>query len=127
MVDDEEFCLTTIRVLLRKAKVTLSHVDFCIDGLEALNKVKEVYEKGEKYDIIMTDFNMPKLSGIESTQKIRDHLTEKLKIERQNQPKIFGITAHFHKHYIEQGKKAGIDNIYAKPITFEVLVQILEQ
>ena len=67
VVDDEEFCQTTIRVLLRKAKVALSHVDFCIDGLEAFNRVKDVYSKGDKYDLIMTDFNMPKLNGIEAT------------------------------------------------------------
>ena len=85
---------------MRKAKVDLSQVDFCIDGLEAFNHVINNCRKGEMYDIILTDFNMPVLDGISSTRKIRMFLTENEKIDRIDQPLIYGITAHFHKNFI---------------------------
>ena len=71
MVDDEEFCLTTVKVLLKKAGVDLTKVDFCIDGREALNKIINKQKKEESYSIILTDFNMPNLDGIAATKKIR--------------------------------------------------------
>ena len=40
VVDDEEFCQESVRVLLVKAGIEISLVDFCITGLEALNLVK---------------------------------------------------------------------------------------
>ena len=80
VIDDEDFCLTTVRVLLRKAKVNLNLVDFCIDGLEAFEKVKDVYNQHQRYDLILTDFNMPKLNGIEATIKIRKFLSDKIGI-----------------------------------------------
>ena len=39
VVDDEEFCLESIKVLLKKAEVDMSLVDFCITGEEALRTV----------------------------------------------------------------------------------------
>ena len=40
VVDDEEFCLESVRVVLKKAGVDMSHIDFCITGEEALSTVK---------------------------------------------------------------------------------------
>jgi YesN/AraC family two-component response regulator len=40
VVDDEEFCLESVRVVLQKADVDMSRVDFCINGEEALTTVK---------------------------------------------------------------------------------------
>ena len=72
LVDDEEFCLSTLNQILYNIGIdTKNRVDFCITGLEALNRVKEVYEKGGKYQIIFTDFKMPVMNGIELTTKIR--------------------------------------------------------
>ena len=65
---------------------------------------------------------MPVLDGIAATRKIRKFLTDSLKIEKEEQPKIFGITAHFHKSYIEEGKRAGMDDVFSKPLVYSVLV-----
>ena len=47
LVDDEEFCLSTLNSILYNIGVdTKDRVDFCITGLEAFNRVKEAYEKG---------------------------------------------------------------------------------
>ena len=81
MVDDEEFCLSTLNSILFNIGVdTKNRVDFCITGQEAFNRVKKAYEKGIKYEIIFTDFNMPVMNGIELTIKIRQYLKKKLKL-----------------------------------------------
>ena len=75
LVDDEEFCLSTLNSLLYNIGVdTEIRVDLCITGLEAFDRVKEAYQKGIKYGIIFTDFNMPVMNGIELTTKIRSLL-----------------------------------------------------
>jgi CheY-like chemotaxis protein len=65
---------------MRKAKVDLSLVDFCIDGLEAFNNVINSARNGDLYDIILTDFNMPVCDGIKATRNIRHYLLESEKL-----------------------------------------------
>ena len=41
VVDDEEFCISAIQVLLTQLGINIeTQVDFCITGQEAVNKVK---------------------------------------------------------------------------------------
>lgn len=56
MVDDEEYCLSTMRFLLSKAGVDVENtVDFCMDGKEAIFTVKEGHKMGINYKLILTD------------------------------------------------------------------------
>ena len=76
VVDDEEFCLSVLKSLLQKSNIDLKYVDFCIDGQEAVDTLKYTYSKGGNYKIVFTDFNMPKLNGLESCTQMREHLYE---------------------------------------------------
>lgn len=68
VIDDEEFCLESIKVMLKKAGIdTDNQVDFCITGKEGLKILKHRYRSGFSYDLILTDFMMPVMNGIEST------------------------------------------------------------
>ena len=65
VVDDEEFCLSTIKLLLKLASVCIdTQVDFCLNGQEALEKVQQASELGLGYKLILTDFSMPIMDGI---------------------------------------------------------------
>ena len=76
IVDDEEFCLATMKVIFNSCRFDCeSEIDFCIEGEESLNKVKEAYENGMTYGIIFMDFSMPVLNGIDATKEIRNYLT----------------------------------------------------
>ena len=49
-------------------------VDLASNGMEAIQNVKEAYERGESYKLILMDCNMPKIDGYEATQQIRNHI-----------------------------------------------------
>ena len=69
--------------LLFKAGLNLEfQVDFCIDGLQAFEHVKQMYKNGFSYKVILTDFNMPQMDGIEATRCIRQFMLEELKMEK---------------------------------------------
>ena len=75
MVDDEEFCISTMKALLFNLEIDIDiQVDFCINGLEALNHIKDAYLHGLSYKVILTDFSMPIMDGIESTRQIKTYL-----------------------------------------------------
>ena len=83
VVDDEEFCQNAIKVLLERQDVDMSKVEFCITGQEAVTKLREGYLKGHSYRLILTDFNMPIMTGIEATHNIRQFLSQEMRIDRE--------------------------------------------
>lgn len=47
VVDDEEFCLTMMKsMLFRNGIDVVNRVDFCINGQEGLNQIKEAQKVG---------------------------------------------------------------------------------
>ena len=76
VVDDEEFCIASLKSILVGANIDMNNkVDFCINGLEAVNLIRSSYEAGITYSMIFTDFSMPVMNGIECTSKIREVLS----------------------------------------------------
>ena len=64
IADDDEFCLASIGALMRKAEVRNDNIDYCMDGLVAIEHVKDKYTNGQAYSLIFLDFNMPQLGGL---------------------------------------------------------------
>ena len=89
--------------------------------MEALSKLEEGTAFGQQYKLILTDFNMPHMDGIETSRRIRSFLTAR-KIQ---QPLIVGVTCNTQSEYVERATLAGIDKIYAKPLYYEKLVKLL--
>jgi two-component system, sensor histidine kinase and response regulator len=95
---------TTQSILLQMATLIGIDAETADDGLEALEKLS-----GKKYDVVIMDNEMPKLSGYETTKRVRgeDGLNK-------NTP-IISITANLtddsHKKYLE----AGMSDFLTKP------------
>ena len=74
-VDDEEFCLSAMKQMISILGINTSkHIDYCINGKEAIEKFIESTSIGITYSIIFTDFSMPVMDGIQSTILIRQYL-----------------------------------------------------
>lgn len=91
-------------------------VDLAENGLEAVEKFKE-----NKYDLILMDENMPKMSGIEATKIILD--LENAKGVKHTP--IIALTANALATDRERFLAAGMDEFVSKPIDHEVFIRIL--
>ena len=78
VTDDEEFCISSMKIILGKAQIdTVHQVDYCITGLEAITQLIKAYELGLSYRLILTDFSMPVIDGIEATVRMRKYLADR--------------------------------------------------
>lgn len=98
-------------VIVDFLKTLVFKVDACFNGLEAL----ELFSLN-KYDVIITDINMPKLNGIDLIKKIR---------ESNNKIPIIVTTAYNEDSYLEQLKRIGISEYIMKPLDIMLLLKAL--
>lgn len=105
VVDDE----VAIRELICDA---LSMSDFATesanDGLDALNKIR-----GERFDLVILDINLPKLDGLSLLEKIRNE---------GSQVPVLILSARHDRIDITSGLKNGADDYLTKPFGIEELV-----
>ncbi len=91
----------------------IKNVDEADDGTTALPKVQQ-----NKYDIILLDWNMPQMSGLELLKAIRADPNTK------NVP-IVMVTAEALKDNIVAAAQAGVNDYVVKPFTAAVLEEKL--
>ena len=84
-----------------------------VDGREAVRKATEL-----KPDLIILDFRMPKMNGIEATREIRGLLPA---------AKIVLMSADYASELVEKGKLAGADAVLAKLTLGRELVGVMHQ
>ena len=82
-------------------------------------------QKGIKYKIIFTDFNMPIMDGIEATKHMRAYFNEELELNQEIQPAIVGITGHVQDIFTRPGYDAGMNQIIHKPVYKDQLGEVL--
>lgn len=69
VVDDDETLRLSVRASLDARGY---HIDEAEDGQVAVEKVEQALNHGINYDVVLLDVNMPRLSGIDALQKIKD-------------------------------------------------------
>ena len=111
VVDDESAIRAMIRFALEKAGM---RVRCAADGLEALNKIGET-----KPDIMLLDWLMPGMSGIELTRRLRrNSLTAEIP--------IIMLTAKVSEDDKVTGLNAGTDDYIIKPFSPRELIARIE-
>ena len=85
------------------------------DGVEAWDLI----DSNPDCDIVLTDWNMPNMNGLQLVQKIRAD-------ERFQEIPIVMITTEGGKTEVVTALKAGVNNYIVKPFTPQVLKQKLE-
>ena len=92
--------------------------------MDALDILKKSTEHGFRYKFIFTDFNMPRLGGIDTVIRIREYYNH-LNFEKSEQPRIVGVTGNVQDEYVTQGKMSGMDQILSKPLYASTLKRVL--
>ena len=77
VVDDEEFCLTGLKVILQSIGIDVENkVDFGMSGEEALYLYESARILGLCYSLIITDIQMPGIDGYKLAKTIRQNQME---------------------------------------------------
>ncbi|MBT32846.1 MAG: hypothetical protein CMO01_24570 [Thalassobius sp.] len=101
VVDDDEFNLLLCKAILSSSDL---NVTYCDTGKEALK-----YLKKDKYQMVLTDIQMPGISGLELANYIRE-----LKNENSQIP-VIALTANVMKEDLATFKNSGITDYLLKP------------
>jgi len=109
------------RMLLTKILSTLgADCDTAVDGQEAVDKF-EASQPGE-YDLILMDFQMPRLNGYEATKVIRaGHHPSAQKVA------IIAMTANAFVDDVREALESGMDAHVAKPIALDQLKSTIQE
>ena len=101
--DDEDIC----RDIAKKMAGTGVTTQYATDGAQVVEIIRAARTAGEPYDLILLDWKMPNLNGLEVAQLIRKKDSEKVP--------ILLFTAYDWSDIREEAQAAGIGHFMPKP------------
>ena len=113
VVDDFATMRKVIRNLLKQSGY--ENIAEAEDGVAAMNVLKST-----KIDFVISDWNMPNMTGIELLRAVRSNN------ELSAMPFLM-VTAESLKENVVEAVKAGVNNYIVKPFTAEVLGEKIEK
>jgi two-component system chemotaxis response regulator CheY len=113
VVDD----MSTMRRIVKNVLKQIGYSDFAEaeNGKDALDKLQ-----AQKYDLVVSDWNMPEMSGLDLLRAIRADP------ELKHLP-VLMVTAEAQKENIIEAVQAGVSNYVVKPFTADVLQEKLNK
>lgn len=108
VVDDYQTMVRIIKNLLKQ--IGFSNIDEAADGTEAFGKIQ-----GKDYGLIISDWNMEPMTGLELLKKVRGSGES-----FSNVPFIM-VTAESKTENVIIAKQAGVNNYIVKPFNAETL------
>lgn len=97
--------------------------DHAKDGVVVLEKCNELLEKGEKYDVILMDIQMPRKDGLAATKELKESFYAKEKGDFI--PLIVALTANVAGDDKDRCLEAGMVDFISKPILPGELKKVL--
>lgn len=111
IVDDSKINLKVAETLMKPYNF---NIDTAINGLEAIEKVNN-----QKYDLIFMDIMMPKMNGVETLYKLREH-------EDFTTP-VIALTADAIEGTDEKYLNMGFNSYLSKPIDRKLLNKVINK
>nr|WP_330413392.1 response regulator [Coprococcus sp. AF21-14LB] len=113
--DDELLCRTAINTL----KTIGINADWVLSGEKAIELVIQHHKKGDDYQIILLDWKLPGMNGIQVAKEIRRNLGDEMP--------ILLISAYDCSEFEEEAREAGINGFISKPLFKSTLYHALRQ
>jgi len=101
--DEEEVCNTIVKTMSRTGVVT----EYSTDGEKAVEMMCAAREAGEPYDLILLDWKMPNLNGLETARLIRKNYSKKIP--------ILLISAYDWSEIEQEAVEIGVNHFMPKP------------
>ena len=105
IVDDDPIACQHAQLVLEKAGISSEMAN---SGKQAIEMVKLRHARMEPYNLILVDWKMPEMDGVETTRQIR--------AEIGNESAIIILTAYRWDDVLEEALKAGVDSFLPKPL-----------
>lgn len=97
-----------------------SDFDYGLSTAENGRQALALLEKGESFDLIITDMNMPEMDGIEFTRKVRENMFF-------SDTPIIMATTESDSSQVQLAQNAGVSSFIQKPFKPEVLNEKVKQ
>jgi len=110
LIDDDEWIRDSLSLYFEGEGCHLLALETAEEGIEAL--------KGQHYDIILVDYRLPGMDGLEFLKRIQDPYPHTKKVL---------ITAYRSKELVSKAMKIGIDGFIEKPFTTRNIEEALSR
>ena len=105
IVDDESIAAEHARMVLDEVGI---RADVCTNGEEALHMMEVQHHKQEPYNLVLMDWHMPGMDGLEVSRAIRT--------QYEKEATVILLTAYNWDDILDEALKAGVDSFLAKPL-----------
>ena len=104
LIDDDEWIRESLRISFQAEGCQIVVLETAEEAIEEL--------LCQNYDIIITDYKLPGMDGIEFFKQIKSSHPNTIKIL---------ITAYKSNVVVDEARKVGVQHLIAKPFTFETI------
>jgi len=104
LVDDDEWIRDSLRLFFEAEGCHILALETAEEAMEELNC--------QNYDIIITDYKLPGMDGVEFFRRIQSSHPDTIKIL---------ITAYKSEVVVDEARKAGVQHLIAKPFTSDTI------
>ncbi len=102
--DDQDLCKSAVSSL----KEIGINAEWALDGMTAVKMVEKHHLENDGYQIVLLDWKMPDMNGLEAAKKMRKHLGDDVP--------ILIISAYDWSDIEEEAKEAGAQGFISKPL-----------
>lgn len=93
--------------------------DCCCSGVDAVRKIVDMHRRGQGYDAVILDWQMPEQDGLQTAHQIREQLDGDLP--------ILVISAYDWGDIMDEAQEVGISGFLTKPVFPSTLLQGLQR
>ena len=111
VVDDDPIACEQAKLVMSSAGINAETVQ---SGQEAIETVKLSQARQEPFNLIIVDWQMPEMDGVETTRQIRAAIG--------NETAVIILTAYNWDDIYDEATRAGVDSFIAKPLFTENLL-----
>ncbi len=116
IVDDEEFAAEHARMVLDEVGI---RADACTSGEEALRMLEVQSVKQEPYNLVLMDWKMPGMDGLETSRHVRE--------EFDHETTVIILTAYNWDDIVDEARESGVDGFLTKPLFASNVVDEFER
>ncbi|NGZ06311.1 MAG: response regulator [Magnetococcales bacterium] len=117
VVDDHPLARRVCREMLAPYPCRIEEAE---NGLQAVDRVLRAASSTDPFELVLMDWRMPGMDGLEAMRRIREELLER-------SPSIILVTAFGHEEILSAATRAEVPWILTKPFTLSSLLETMAQ